>query len=99
MNAILLGAIAAFPSYIALQIRAKTSLDDSLDVLAAHGVAEAAHGTELGIADAFVGGHELLEPCEISRIRQISCDDLDLSAVLVLYFLRKCHETVGSASN
>ena len=38
MNAILLGGFAAIPSYLALQIRAKTSLDDSLDVLAAHGV-------------------------------------------------------------
>ena len=38
MNALLLGAIAAVPSYFALIIRAKTSLDDSLDVVAAHGV-------------------------------------------------------------
>ena len=38
MSAILLGAIAAIPSYLTLQVRAKTSLDDSLDVLAAHGV-------------------------------------------------------------
>src|SRR5918993_306294 len=38
MNAILLGGIAAIPSYIALIVRAKTSLDDSLDVVAAHGV-------------------------------------------------------------
>jgi Amt family ammonium transporter len=38
MNAILLGAIAAIPSYIGLIIRAKTSLDDSLDVVAAHGL-------------------------------------------------------------
>jgi Amt family ammonium transporter len=38
MSAILLGGIAAVPSYLALQWRAKTSLDDSLDVLAAHGV-------------------------------------------------------------
>ncbi len=38
MNAILLGGIAAVPSYFALMIRAKTSLDDSLDVVAAHGV-------------------------------------------------------------
>ena len=38
MNAILLGGIAAVPSYLVLQLRAKTSLDDSLDVLAAHGV-------------------------------------------------------------
>ena len=38
MNAILLGAIAAVPSYFGLVFRAKTSLDDSLDVVAAHGV-------------------------------------------------------------
>ena len=38
MNAILLGAIAAVPSYLGLIIRAKTNLDDSLDVVAAHGV-------------------------------------------------------------
>jgi Amt family ammonium transporter len=38
MSALLLGAIAAVPSYLALIIRAKTSLDDSLDVVAAHGV-------------------------------------------------------------
>ena len=38
MNAILLGAIAAVPSYFGLIIRAKTTLDDSLDVVAAHGV-------------------------------------------------------------
>ena len=38
VNAIFLGAIAAVPSYFALILRAKTSLDDSLDVVAAHGV-------------------------------------------------------------
>ena len=38
MNAIFLGAIAAVPSYFALILRAKSSLDDSLDVVAAHGV-------------------------------------------------------------
>ena len=38
MNALLLGGIAAIPSYFTLQWRAKTSFDDSLDVLAAHGV-------------------------------------------------------------
>jgi ammonium transporter, Amt family len=37
-NAIILGAIAAIPSYFGLVVRAKTSLDDSLDVVAAHGV-------------------------------------------------------------
>jgi Amt family ammonium transporter len=36
--ALALGAIAALPSYFALLYRAKTRLDDSLDVVAAHGV-------------------------------------------------------------
>ena len=38
MASIALGAIAAFPSYYALLWRARTRLDDSLDVVAAHGV-------------------------------------------------------------
>ena len=38
MNAMLLGAIAAVPSYFGLIIRARTNLDDSLDVVAAHGL-------------------------------------------------------------
>ena len=38
MSAIILGGLAAFPSYFGLLWRAKTSLDDSLDVVAAHGL-------------------------------------------------------------
>jgi Amt family ammonium transporter len=38
MSAIVLGLIAACPSYFALLWRAKTKLDDSLDVVAAHGL-------------------------------------------------------------
>jgi len=38
MSAIALGAIAAVPSYVGLIWRARTNLDDSLDVVAAHGV-------------------------------------------------------------
>jgi Amt family ammonium transporter len=38
MSAIALGALAAFPSYFGLLYRAKTKLDDSLDVVAAHGL-------------------------------------------------------------
>jgi Amt family ammonium transporter len=38
MSAIALGAIAAVPSYFGLLWRAQTQLDDSLDVVAAHGV-------------------------------------------------------------
>jgi ammonium transporter, Amt family len=38
MSAIVLGMIAAVPSYFGLIWRAKTGLDDSLDVVAAHGL-------------------------------------------------------------
>src|SRR6185295_9930575 len=38
MGAIVLGALAALPSYFALIFRARTRLDDSLDVVAAHGL-------------------------------------------------------------
>ncbi len=38
ISALVLGAIAAFPSYFALLWRARTRLDDSLDVIAAHGL-------------------------------------------------------------
>jgi Amt family ammonium transporter len=38
MSAMALGAIAAVPSYFGLILRARTSLDDSLDVVAAHGL-------------------------------------------------------------
>lgn len=37
-SALALGAIGAVPSYFALILRARTKLDDSLDVVAAHGV-------------------------------------------------------------
>jgi Amt family ammonium transporter len=38
LSAMILGTIAAFPSYFALLWRVRTRLDDSLDVVAAHGV-------------------------------------------------------------
>jgi len=38
MSAILIGAIAAVPSYYGLLFRVRTRLDDSLDVVAAHGL-------------------------------------------------------------
>jgi len=49
MSAIILGAIAAVPSYIVMQIRAKTALDDSLDVVAAHGVGGATGALLTGV--------------------------------------------------
>ncbi len=38
LPALVLGVLAAFPSYYALVYRARTRLDDSLDVVAAHGL-------------------------------------------------------------
>ena len=38
VGAIIIGAVAAVPSYAGLILRARTSLDDSLDVVAAHGL-------------------------------------------------------------
>ena len=38
LSALVLGAVAAIPSYLVIQWRARTKLDDSLDVFAAHGV-------------------------------------------------------------
>jgi len=38
LSSIILGAIAAIPSYVGVQWRARTRLDDSLDVVSAHGV-------------------------------------------------------------
>ena len=38
LSALLLGAIAAFPSYFAILLRSRTRLDDSLDVFAGHGI-------------------------------------------------------------
>jgi Amt family ammonium transporter len=38
MSALVLGGLAAFPSYFGLLYRTRTSLDDSLDVVAAHGL-------------------------------------------------------------
>lgn len=37
-SALVIGALAAFPSYFLIDLRSRTRLDDSLDVVAAHGV-------------------------------------------------------------
>jgi Amt family ammonium transporter len=49
MSAIVLGGIAALPSYFAMMLLAKTSLDDSLDVVAAHGVGGATGAVLTGV--------------------------------------------------
>ena len=59
-SAIAMGAIGAMPSYFALIYRAKTKLDDSLDVVAAHGLGGATGAILTGVfADAaWSGGAE-----------------------------------------
>ncbi|MEO8520815.1 MAG: ammonium transporter [Acidobacteriota bacterium] len=66
MSALALGGLAAIPSYLALMLRVKTSLDDSLDVVAAHGIGGTvgalltgvfAEKSLNGIADGALFGH------------------------------------------
>lgn len=49
LSAIIMGALGAFPSYFALIYRAKTKLDDSLDVVAAHGLGGATGAVLTGV--------------------------------------------------
>lgn len=56
-SALALGAIGAVPSYFALILRARTKLDDSLDVVAAHGVGGATGAILTGVfADSVWSG-------------------------------------------
>ncbi len=57
MFALLLGAIAAFPSFFLINWRTKTRLDDSLDVFAAHGIGGITGALLVGVfADAAING-------------------------------------------
>ena len=65
-SALALGAIGAVPSYFALILRARTRLDDSLDVVAAHGVGGATGAILTGVfaeaawsggANGLIGGN------------------------------------------
>ena len=56
LQALLLGGVAAFPSYFAIAYRARTRLDDSLDVVAAHGLGGLVGALLTGILAAEVWG-------------------------------------------
>ena len=57
MSALVIGALGAVPSYFAIVWRARTRLDDSLDVLAGHGVGGISGALLTGVfADARWGG-------------------------------------------
>ena len=66
VSALALGALGAVPSYFALILRARTRLDDSLDVVAAHGVGGATGAVLTGVfaeaawsggANGMIGGN------------------------------------------
>jgi Amt family ammonium transporter len=71
MSAILLGAVAALPSYFAIVHRSRTRLDDSLDVVAAHGVGGVVGALLTGVlaraawggVDGLIAGH----PAQLGR--------------------------------
>jgi Amt family ammonium transporter len=71
MSAIVLGAVAALPSYYAILYRSRTRLDDSLDVTAAHGVGGLVGALLTGVlASAVWGGKDGLlsgEPAQLLR--------------------------------
>jgi Amt family ammonium transporter len=71
MSAIVLGAVAAFPSYYAILYRSRTRLDDSLDVTAAHGVGGMVGALLTGVLAAAVwGGKDGLlagDPAQLGR--------------------------------
>ena len=69
-SALALGAMGAVPSYFALIFRARTKLDDSLDVVAAHGVGGATGAILTGVfaeaawsggANGMIGGNPALQ--------------------------------------
>jgi Amt family ammonium transporter len=79
-SAVLLGALAAFPSYFGLVWRARTRLDDSLDVVAAHGLGGAAGALLTGVLaqKSWGGGDGLLG----GNGRQLLVQALAVAAVL-----------------
>ena len=77
MSAIAIGALGAIPSYFVLIYRAKTKLDDSLDVVAAHGTGGATGAILTGVfADAawsggpngLLGGHGMQVITQVASV-------------------------------
>ncbi len=68
-SAIAIGALAAAPSYFAILWRARTSLDDALDVVAAHGVGGATGALLTGVfASAAWGGTDGLLAGNVGQV-------------------------------
>jgi Amt family ammonium transporter len=81
MFALVLGGIAAIPSYFAIQWRARTRLDDSLDVFAAHGVGGLTGALLTGVfAQAAVNGS--VDGLLFGNVAQFGIQALSVVAVL-----------------
>ena len=80
MSAMLLGGIAAVPSYFAILRRPKSRLDDSLDVVAAHGLGGLSGALLTGVfcAVAWGGAAGLLE----GNVRQLGVQLVGVLAVV-----------------
>jgi Amt family ammonium transporter len=97
MAAVVLGGVAAFPSYFALLLRARTRLDDSLDVVAAHGVGGTvgalltgvlAHKAWNGTADGLLFGNPGQLPVQaLAALVAIAYSALGTVAILKLVAL------------
>jgi Amt family ammonium transporter len=82
MNGLILGAIAAVPSYFALIVRARTSLDDSLDVVAAHGVGGTVGAILTGVlAEKSING--VFDGAIAGNIGQVGVQALAVGTVIV----------------
>jgi len=81
LSAIAIGALAAAPSYFALLFRARTRLDDSLDVVAAHGVGGVVGAILTGVfADKAWNG--VADGALFGNLRQLGVQAIAIAATL-----------------
>ena len=81
VSAMVIGALAAFPSYFGILWRSRTALDDSLDVVAAHGLGGATGALLTGVfATAAAGGTDGLLA---GNPRQLLIQTIGIAAALV----------------
>jgi len=85
LSAVLLGAIAALPSYFALLWRARTRLDDSLDVVAAHGLGGTVGALLTGVL-AQKSWNELADGALFGNVRQLGVQAIGVLATAAFSF-------------
>src|SRR5438067_943367 len=82
-SAIILGAIAAVPSYFALLYRARTRLDDSLDVVAAHGVGGIVGAQLTGVFASKAWNPDGADGALLGNVHQLVIQSIAILATLV----------------